>query len=238
MFEDMLGCDPVVAAGGNSAGGPVAHGHDHGRGKGFLGRECSRSDDNDQEHGHGLHAHRLERLQKGPALATGHYQVQASHEGFKTETHTGITLEVTQQVVIPFTLEVGTTQQQITVTGEAPIVNTEDATLGGLVNGKMPSKDLPLNGRNYIDLSLLQAGVTRDINIGDSNNGRGGVGGIGTTFNEKGLAERSNNFTLDWGDPAEPVRVAIPARKATRHWVWRVSRSTKSSPRTLPPNTA
>jgi hypothetical protein len=129
-----------------------------------------------------------------PGLATGHYQVQASHEGFKTETHTGITLEVTQQVVIPFTLEVGTTQQQITVTGEAPIVNTEDATLGGLVN-ETAIKDLPLNGRNYIDLSLLQAGVTRDINIGDSNNGGGG--GFGTTFSVNGAPDRSNNFTLD-----------------------------------------
>lgn len=129
-----------------------------------------------------------------PELATGHYQVQATHTGFKTETRTGITLEVTQQAIINFTLEVGTTEQQVVVTGEAPIINTEDATLGGLVN-ETSIKDLPLNGRNYIDLSLLQAGVTRDVNIGDSNNGGGG--GFGTTFSVNGAPDRSNNFTLD-----------------------------------------
>lgn len=129
-----------------------------------------------------------------PELATGHYQVQASHEGFKTSTHTGITLEVTQQAVINFNLELGTTQQQVVVTGEAPIVNTQDATLGGLVN-ETSIKDLPLNGRNYIDLSLLQAGVTKDKNIGDSNSGGGG--GFGTTFSVNGAPDRSNNFTLD-----------------------------------------
>jgi hypothetical protein len=89
-----------------------------------------------------------------PELATGHYQVQATHEGFKTATHTGITLEVTQQAVVNFTLEVGTAQQQVVVTGEVPIVNTQDATLGGLVN-ETSIKDLPLNGRNYIDLKLV-----------------------------------------------------------------------------------
>ena len=129
-----------------------------------------------------------------PELATGHYQVQATHSGFKTETRSGITLEVTQQAVINFTLEVGTTEQQVVVTGEAPIVNTQDATLGGLVN-ETSIKDLPLNGRNYIDLSLLQAGVTKDKNIGDSSSGGGG--GFGTTFSVNGAPDRSNNFTLD-----------------------------------------
>jgi hypothetical protein len=129
-----------------------------------------------------------------PELATGHYQVQATHEGFKTATHTGITLEVTQEAVVNFTLEVGTTQQQVVVTGEVPIVNTQDATLGGLVN-ETSIKDLPLNGRNYIDLSLLQPGVTKDKNIGDSNSGGGG--GFGTTFSVNGAPDRSNNFTLD-----------------------------------------
>ena len=111
-----------------------------------------------------------------PELATGHYQVQAAHEGFKTATHAGITLEVTQQALINFTLELGSTQQEVVVTGEAPIVNTQNATLGGLVN-EQRIEDLPLNGRNYIDLSLLQPGVTKDRNFGSG----GGVS-VGTSF--------------------------------------------------------
>lgn len=126
-----------------------------------------------------------------PELATGHYQVQAGHEGFKTATRTGITLEVTQQAVINFTLEVGATQQQVVVTGEAPIVNTQNATLGGLVN-EQRIEDLPLNGRNYVDLSLLQPGVTADRNFGSG----GGVS-VGTSFSSNGASVRSNNFMLD-----------------------------------------
>ena len=126
-----------------------------------------------------------------PELATGHYQVQAAHEGFKTATHAGITLEVTQQAVINFTLELGSTQQQVVVTGEAPIVNTQNATLGGLVN-EQRIEDLPLNGRNYIDLSLLQPGVTADRNFGSG----GGVS-VGTSFSSNGASVRSNNFMLD-----------------------------------------
>jgi hypothetical protein len=56
-------------------------------------------------------------------------------------------------------------------------------------------KDLPLNGRNYIDLTLLQPGVTKDKNIGNS--ATGGGGGFGTTFSVNGAPDRSNNFTLD-----------------------------------------
>src|ERR1019366_238620 len=129
-----------------------------------------------------------------PELPTGHYEVRAEHAGFKKSTHSGITLEVTEQAVINFTFEVGTSEQEVVVTGEAPQVNTQDATLGGLVS-ETSIKDLPLNGRNYIDLSLLQPGVTRDKNIGNSNTGGGG--GFGTTFSVNGAPDRSNNFTLD-----------------------------------------
>src|SRR5580700_4361967 len=63
-----------------------------------------------------------------PELAAGHYQIQVAHEGFKTATRSGITLEVTEQAVINFTMEIGASQQQVVVTGEAPIVNTQNAT--------------------------------------------------------------------------------------------------------------
>src|ERR1700691_3405210 len=69
-----------------------------------------------------------------PEVPVGHYSVQAEHDGFNTENRTGITLNVTDQARIDFTLAVGATTQEVTVSGEAPIVNTQDATLGGLVN--------------------------------------------------------------------------------------------------------
>ena len=122
-----------------------------------------------------------------PELPVGHYEVRAEHAGFKTVTRKGITLEVTQQAVINLDFEVGSTDQQVVVTEEAPMINTQDATLGGTVNETKMS-ELPLNGRNYIDLALYQPGVDQDKNQRNSQ---------GTTFSVNGAPPRSNNFTLD-----------------------------------------
>jgi len=124
---------------------------------------------------------------RAPELAVGNYEVRGEHAGFKTDTRKGITLEVTQQAVINLTFEVGSEVQQVIVTGEAPLINTQDATLGGTVN-ETKMTELPLNGRNYIDLALLQPGVDKDKN--QSNQG-------GTSFSVNGAPPRSNNFTLD-----------------------------------------
>jgi outer membrane receptor protein involved in Fe transport len=123
-----------------------------------------------------------------PELAVGHYEVKGEHSGFKTDTRKGITLEVTQQAVINLDFEVGAAAQVVVVTGEAPMVNTQDATLGGTVN-ETKMTELPLNGRNYIDLALLQPGVDKDKN---QTNSQGG-----TSFSVNGAPPRSNNFTLD-----------------------------------------
>ena len=122
-----------------------------------------------------------------PELPVGRYEVRAEHPGFKVETRTGITLEVTQQAVINLDFQVGTAEQQVVVNAEAPMVNTQDATLGGTVN-ETKMTELPLNGRNYIDLALLQPGVDKDKN--QNNQG-------GTSFSVNGAPPRSNNFTLD-----------------------------------------
>src|SRR6202022_4324028 len=116
-----------------------------------------------------------------------HYEVRGEHSGFKTATRKGITLEVTQQAVINLDFEVGSEAQQVIVTSEAPMINTQDATLGGTVN-ETKMTELPLDGRNYIDLALLQPGVDKDKN--QSNQG-------GTSFSVNGAPPRSNNFTLD-----------------------------------------
>src|ERR1700726_3247777 len=124
---------------------------------------------------------------RAPELAVGNYEVRGEHAEFKTDTRKGITLEVTQQAVINLDFVVGSTDQQVVVTEEAPMINTQDATLGGTVN-ETKMTELPLNGRNYIDLALYQPGVNQDKN--QRNQG-------GTTFSVNGAPPRSNNFTLD-----------------------------------------
>jgi len=127
-----------------------------------------------------------------PELPVGHYEIKAEAPGFRTETHTGLNLEVTQTGVINFALQVGATTQQVTVSSEIPLVNTQDSTLGGTVNEQEMS-ELPLNGRNYINLALYKPGVNQDRN--QTNSGRGGQ--QGTSFSVNGATPRSNNFTLD-----------------------------------------
>ena len=122
-----------------------------------------------------------------PELPVGHYEMTATAAGFRTETRTGLNLEVTQQGVINFALQVGSTTQQVTVSSDIPLVNTQDATLGGTVNEQQMS-ELPLNGRNYIDLALYKPGVNQDKNQRNSS---------GTSFSVNGAPVRSNNFTLD-----------------------------------------
>src|SRR5260370_27503846 len=93
-------------------------------------------------------------------------------------------------MVMNATMQVGTSTQEVTVTGEAPIVNTTTSSLGSLVDDQRIS-DLPLNGRNYIDLTLIQPGI--QINTSPSG---GGSGSSGTWFSSNGMPPRSHTFSL------------------------------------------
>ena len=121
----------------------------------------------------------------------GHYNVRIEKDGFKTLSQTGLVLDVDQELTLNLALEVGTSAQEVVVTGEAPLVNTTTSSLGGLVNEERMA-DLPLNGRNYQDLTMIQAGVNQEVHPAG-----GGAGAQGTWFSSNGAPARSNNFTLD-----------------------------------------
>ncbi|MBI2817401.1 MAG: TonB-dependent receptor [Acidobacteria bacterium] len=93
-----------------------------------------------------------------PNLALGGYDVQATMSGFQTQVRTGITLTVGQQAVVNFTLQPGAVAESVTVMGEAPLVDTATSAVGALVSREQ-IQDLPLSGRNYTQLVLLQPGV-------------------------------------------------------------------------------
>src|SRR5581483_8465051 len=69
-----------------------------------------------------------------PALPVGAYEVRAEQSGFQTSVQTGLTLTVSQEAVVNFTLQVGAVEQTVAVTAEAPLVNTTSGELGGLVS--------------------------------------------------------------------------------------------------------
>ena len=125
-----------------------------------------------------------------PTLPAGTYQVTASKDGFQQLVRPGVELHVSDVITLNFPLQVGSVNQTVTVEGGAPLVETTSSELGGLVNDQKIS-DLPLNGRNYIDLSLLQAGV----NYNPNGTSMGGMGG--TVYSSNGASILSNSFLLD-----------------------------------------
>ncbi len=94
-----------------------------------------------------------------PFLAVGSYRVKAERDGFKQELLTGVKLEIGQKVVINFALTVGSVQQQVTVAAQAVTLNTQTSDLGQVIDNRRVT-ELPLNGRQFIQLVLLSSGAT------------------------------------------------------------------------------
>src|SRR5580700_1059245 len=92
------------------------------------------------------------------ALPPGTYTVQASATGFQDFQTTGIDVRVNDRLKIDVTLEVGTIKQAVSVEANAAQVETESTQLGDVIETKK-LLSLPLNGRSFIDLLGLQAGV-------------------------------------------------------------------------------
>ncbi len=122
-----------------------------------------------------------------PNLTPGTYTVRASAMGFQTVENSTVQVEVGQSVRVDFTLQPGAQTQTITVTSEAPAIDTSDATLGGTVTNQAVNA-LPLNGRNYERLLQLRPGIVAAIGQGTGTAASNGLrAGQNVTFLE-GLA--------------------------------------------------
>jgi Carboxypeptidase regulatory-like domain/TonB dependent receptor len=128
------------------------------------------------------------------SLSLGNYRVTGSHEGFETEVRKGIELTVGREAVVDLTLTVGAAQQTVEVTGEAPLVETTSASLGSLVDDRT-IRALPLNGRSYDQLALLQPGVV--LASPGVTSGQAFQFGTGKRFTVGGQRDVSNSFLLD-----------------------------------------
>jgi hypothetical protein len=126
-----------------------------------------------------------------PLLQPGSYEVSAELVGFQTAVRSGITLQVGGRAVIDLSLNVGEITERVVVQGEAPLVETTDTTLSGLVDDKK-IRDLPLNGRSFEDLAVLQPGVSIYRHAETDS-----TVGTGTKFSVGGSRPAHNNFMLD-----------------------------------------
>ncbi|MGE0131550.1 MAG: carboxypeptidase regulatory-like domain-containing protein [Blastocatellales bacterium] len=94
-----------------------------------------------------------------PLLPPGEYRLAVKKEGFKPVVRPQITLNVEQVARLDFTLEAGAVTETVTITSDAPLMNTETSSVGQVVDNKTVVT-LPLNGRNYSQLVTLAPGAT------------------------------------------------------------------------------
>jgi hypothetical protein len=92
-------------------------------------------------------------------LAAGRYRVQAELSGFSTIVIPDIELLVGQNRTVPFTMQVASLSETLTVTGEAPLVDVSSTQVAGNVDRRQ-MEELPLQGRNWIELAMQVKGIT------------------------------------------------------------------------------
>src|SRR5262249_7217218 len=130
------------------------------------------------------------------SLPVGTYSLTVETQGFKRAVREEVDLEVGQRARLDFNLEVGAVSEAVLVTADTPMLTTQEASTGGVVENKLIS-DLPLAARNWDDLLALVPGVQADRfteQSGGTANGR--TGGA----NVHGVRSLQNNFVLDGVD--------------------------------------
>jgi len=104
-----------------------------------------------------------------PSLPVGQYEVTAEKMGFRRGVRRGIDLVVAQEARVNLILQVGGIEQEVTVTADAPLVNTTLSSTSGLVT-ESQIKDLPLNGRSFDQLLTLNT-----VTVNNSSNVNNGI---------------------------------------------------------------
>lgn len=128
-------------------------------------------------------------------LNPGVYTIQVEATGFKREVRSGVVLAVGAVLEVDFNLQVGQVTETISITGVTPTLQTEDASVGNVVNSQ-ELKHLPVNQRNYTRLILLMPGTSSV-----SRSQQQGVAQSGTAlFSVNGGRPQDNNYTLDGVD--------------------------------------
>jgi hypothetical protein len=131
-----------------------------------------------------------------PNLLPGNYEVTVAAKGFSTLLRKGITLTVGQELILNLSVSMGGVNEQVTVTAEAPTVNLANATIGGTVEQRTV-QELPLNGRSWTDLAVLQPGVHQSQDQPPITAGDRIKRGLGLELTISGGRPQQNNYLLD-----------------------------------------
>ncbi len=138
-----------------------------------------------------------------PALVPGPYRVKAEKQGFKTANSDTLELQVQQQARLDVRLEVGSVSESIEVSAAAAALATENATVGTVVENKR-IVELPLNGRNYLQLTALAPNVSYGFPTAGQADSRQGGDRAGQNISVAGMRNSFNRFTLDGVENTDP----------------------------------
>ena len=129
------------------------------------------------------------------SVPAGAYEVTSAAPGFKTEVRSGILVTVGGDVSVNFSLTVGAVSEKVEVTAEAAQVDTSSSTVGGFVNSTT-IRELPLNGRDWLQLALLQPGVNYYAGM-QQNDASRIKSGAGVAISIGGGRSTDNAFRID-----------------------------------------
>ena len=129
-----------------------------------------------------------------PAVIVGNYQIVVEKPGFKKSVRSGVTIQVDDHAEVNIQLEIGAATESVQVSAEAPLVNTENASIGQVIGSKSV-QDLPLNGRNAFALVLLSPDV--HSNAGPVQSGFADRGTSLSDWSINGGPNAANNLLVD-----------------------------------------
>jgi hypothetical protein len=130
-----------------------------------------------------------------PLLLPGTYRVEFSKTGFKAAVKPDLQINVTETARLDIQLEVGAIEQQVTVTTEATLLQTESAALGRVTDRTLVN-NLPLVSRNYTQIVTLSPGISASV-TNATELGRGSGGESQGNFRANGTSGRDNNFQMN-----------------------------------------
>src|SRR6266436_61480 len=125
-------------------------------------------------------------------LPVGNYSIRVESAGFKSEERSAVVLQINSKARVDFVLQVGNVSEQVVVTGSQPVLDTDTAETGQVIENTRVTQ-LPLNGRQFIQLTLLTPGVVPEVKGTLSSP----LALSGLSVNANGARYEDNVFLLD-----------------------------------------